>query len=232
VRRFLLLLALGSVLCALAAANPLCVNGDNLQNYINNYASQANACQIGDKLFWGFNIVNNPQATASGPAASSINVQALPFDGLTNVGINFNGGWVISSSGVLDQTISFNVITLSGQALIKDLTLIIAASLSDSTGSVNVTESVVPSVAGTPLTANVGTQLVHNDFSPNYQTSFAVSDHLAVTGGSSFLSFAHLSAIENDFSELVTVPEPTIASLIGSGLLLFGLVQRRCYRRG
>ena len=228
-RRFLLLLALGSVLCALAAANPLCVNDDTLQNYINNYSTQSNACQIGDKLFWGFQLVNN---VGPGPSASNVQVQALPFDGVTNIGVNFNtGGWAIANGATIDQSISYNVITLTSQPLIKDLTLIIAASLTNGTGSVAVTESVNPAVAGTPMTANVGTQLVHDDFSPNYQTTLAVTDHITVVGGSNFVSFAHLSSIENDFSEFVTVPEPMVSTVIGSGLLLFGVMRRRRSRR-
>ena len=48
-RTVLLLLALGSI----AVANPVCTS-DTIANYITNYNSLANACMVGDKLFYNF----------------------------------------------------------------------------------------------------------------------------------------------------------------------------------
>jgi hypothetical protein len=228
-KQVLLLIPLFALGSSIAGATTLCVNDDTLQNYINNYSTAETACQIGDKLFYNFQLVNN-NGNTNGPAATNIQVQDLPFDGVSNIGVNFNtGGWVISNGGTVDQSISYNVLTVSNQPLIKDLTLIITASLTSGTGSVTVTESVNPAVSK-PLTANVGTQLVHTDFSPNYQTALAVTDHILVVGGSTATSYAHLSSIENDFSEVA--PEPLGTVLIGSGLLILGLVRRRSSRRG
>ena len=97
-RQLLVLVALLGLFGAAAIANPLCVVDGTLQSYETNYATQGTACQIGDKLFWGFNLTAGPSNTpGAGPSAAGVQVQPLPGDGLTNIGIAFNsGGWAVS----------------------------------------------------------------------------------------------------------------------------------------
>src|SRR5947209_9232756 len=78
------------ILAAGAAANPACLTGDTLDNYINNYNSLANGCMIGDKLFYDFSYSSSALGT-SPVASSSIHVAGVVSDPL-NPGIQFQIG--------------------------------------------------------------------------------------------------------------------------------------------
>jgi hypothetical protein len=229
VRRILISFALIGLFASWAAANQLCVNDGNLASYITNYSTFGTACQIGDKLFWGFSLSTGSQAIGAEPAASDIQVQSHPGDGLSNIGIVFNtGGWAVSSGIPLDQIISYNVATASGVALIEDATLVITGNLTGSGGSAQVTETLTPAVAGSPMTASLpGNASSHITFLGNLQTSFHVTNEILLVGGPGFADLAHVSVMENDFSELVGAPEPMTMGLIGAGLMLFGVARRR-----
>jgi hypothetical protein len=225
VRRILLLLALLGVLGPLAVASPLCTDGGTLQSYIDNYKTLATACQIGDKLFYGFVFT---KVGGFGPNAPQINVQTLPGDGLSNIGIDFNsGGWAVAHGNRIDETITFDVRTVSGSALIKDATLTMTGSLpTNKSGSATITETLSPTEPGSPLITSLATTLSsHIDFTSGRQAQFQVSDHIVVVGGTGFGDVVHLSVVENDFSELV--PEPLTALPVGLGLLLLAGVRRR-----
>ena len=226
VRRFLLLLALGSVLCGLAAASPVCTNDDNLQNYINNYNSFSNACLIGDKLFWGFQLSTGSNSIGAEPSASQVNITTLGAD-LSNIGIEFTtGGWVADVGIPIDQIISYNVATQSGQKLIKDSTLSITGTLNGIGASANLTETLTPAVAGSPLVATQASPVSHIDFSSNLQTGFSISERLQLSTTSQTV---HVSVIENDFSQVI--PEPFAGLMVGSGLLVLGIVRRKLIGR-
>ena len=221
-RRFFLLLALGSVLCALAAGNQVCTNGDNLQNYINNYNSFANACLIGDKLFWGFQLSTGSGSIGAEPSANQVNVTDLGAD-LTNIGIQFTtGGWVSDVGIPIDQIISYNVATQSGQKLIKDATLSMTGTLNGLGASANLTETLTPAVPGSPLITTQVSPVSHIDFSSNLQSGLAVSARLQL---STTNQTVHVSVIENDFSQVI--PEPFAGFMVGSGLLVLGIVRRK-----
>jgi hypothetical protein len=224
-KKALLLLMVLAVFGGLASANQLCVNDNSLQQYINSYNSLANACQIADKIFWGFSLTPGPSASGGEPAASQIQVQDVPFDGVSNVGIIFNsGGWITSFGTVLDSVISYQVATASGFPAIKDATLTITGTLTGSGGSGQVTETLTPAVAGSPLVVSVPSPVsVNINFTP--VGAFTVKDEVKVVGGVGFTDFAHISIVENDFSQVI--PEPYGIALMGSGLLALGLVRRR-----
>ena len=238
-RRLFLLFALAGLVCSFAVANPLCVNDGSLQTYITSYTA-ANPCQIGDKLFWGFTLSAGPNSIGAEPTASGIQVQPVPGDGLTNIGISFNsGGWVASGGipGVsdipIDAILTYHVASMSGLAVIKDATVSITGTLPGTGGSAVLTETLTPGVAGSPLTASLPSSATdHIDFSSTLMSTFLVKDELILTGGPNERDIAHVSVFENDFSELVTIPEPFVSALIGSGLLLFGVVRRRHFPRG
>lgn len=234
-RNLVLLSALLMMACIPAVANTLCANDATLQSYITSSSSFATACQIGDKLFWGFSLTNGPGALGFEPTALQIQVQPVPGDGLTNVGISFNtGGWVVSSAIPIDQILAYNVATVSGSALIKDATLTITGTLTGTGGSGSVQETLSPPVAGSPITVSLPSTLSINiDFSATKQSSFAVSNRITLLGGRGIQDLAHISVFENDFSETPeTVPEPMMAGPIGVGLLLFGLAGRKLRHRG
>lgn len=212
-------------------ANQLCVSDDTYQNYENNYSTLATACQIGDKLFWGFALVDN---TGFGPDVTEIKVLPLPFDGITNIGLSFNsGGWIADPGFPINDVLSYHVQTLTGAPIIDDATLAITGTLSGAGATATITESFNPFEPGTPLVVSLPTPpSAHVDFSSNMQSAFLIQDQInlfvnpANTGSSS-----HVSVIENDFSENITVPEPVMSTLIGSGLLLLGFVRRKQFQR-
>ena len=222
-KRFCLLVGLLGALGTAAMANPvLCASGATLDTYISGNSTFANACQIGDKLFWGFAI---SQPTGSyGPAASGIAVTTSPGDGVTNVGIVFNSAsWVADPGFPIDQTITYNVATLSGASIIEDATLTITGTLTTAGDTGKVIETLTPGVAGSPITATLPFPVSqHINFLDNMQSTFQVKDEIIVSTAN---TAAHISIVENDFSE--AVPEPAVAILLGSGLVLIGLVRRR-----
>jgi hypothetical protein len=227
-KKVMLLLMVSVVFAGMASANQLCVNDNSLQQYITSYNTQANACQIADKIFWGFALTPGSSASGGEPTASQIQVQDVPFDGVSNVGIIFNsGGWITSFGTVLDSVISYHVATASGFPAIKDATLTITGTLTGTGGSGTVTESLTPAVPGSPLvTALPSPVSVNITFVP--VSTFAVSDEVKVVGGVGFTDFAHISIVENDFSQVI--PEPYGIALMGSGLLALGIARRRRIR--
>ena len=226
-KRFCLLVGLLGALGTAAMANPvLCVNDNSLQSYITNYNTFANACQINDKIFWGFALTPGPSASGKEPTASNIQVQTNLFDGFSNVGIVFNsGGWITSAGAVLDQIISYQVATISGYAAIKDATLTITGTLTGTGGSGTVTETLTPAQLGSPITTAVPDPVSVNILFGTPVNALAVSTEINVVGGRGPTDFAHISIVENDFSEIV--PEPFGMLLTGSGLVVLGLVNRR-----
>lgn len=221
-------LALLTLASSAAVANQMCVNDATLQSYIIGNSTFTNACQIGDKLFWNFQLASGPGSLGLEPTASGIQVQPVPGDGLTNIGISFKSGfWAVSQAAPLDQFITYNVATVSGDALIKDATLTITGGLAGPGGSGSVTETLSPPVPGNPLSASLPSPLTMNiDFSNNKVSTFAVTNRMTMLGGLGFADRTQISMFENDFSEVVVpvvVPEPLVAGQIGAGLLVLGL---------
>jgi len=224
--RALWILTALSVFAGLASANGLlCVSvnpGGLLSDYIANNATFGQACQMGDKLFWDFSLANGVHAGGGEPTASAINVQAIP--GLTNVGIQFTGGWIVAHGQTMDSIISYRVGTVSGSAALDDATLGITGTLSTS-GSAGATETLT-GVPGSPLQAALPfSTSAYIAFGGSTFSSLSVTDEIRVTGGTGFGNIAHISIVQNNFYE--TVPEPYESVLIGSGLLAFGLLRRR-----
>lgn len=228
-RRSVLSLALLGLAASTANAAPLCVVDATLQSYITSHNNFGNACQIGDKLFWGFDLQNGPLAIGTEPTADDIKVLPIPGDGLTLIGISFNSGfWDVSNLLPLDQILSYNVATLTGQPIIKDATLTIAGTLAGTGGSGTVVETLTPAVPGSPITALLpSTVSVNINFIGNMVSTLAVSNRITLQGGPGFSDTAHISVIENDFSENIVVPEPMTTVPLGAGLLFFGMAWRK-----
>jgi len=226
-RKILLLSAIISMFGTMAVAAPLCVPNATLQSYITGNDTFANACQIGDKLFWGFGLNN---ITGNEPPATQIQVLPLSFDGITNVGISFNsGGWIADPGFPVDAFISFNVATISGAAVIEDATLSITGTLSGAGATATITETLTPGVAGSPMVTTLPSAVSnHIVFANNMQSAFQVVDEINLfVDPRNPTSSSHVSVVENDFSENVSVPEPVLTSMVGSGLLVLGLLRRK-----
>ena len=212
-----------------AFAAPLCVTDGTLQSYITSNNTFANACQIGDKLFWGFSLTN---VTGNEPPATVIRVQPRPFDGFSQIGISFNsGGWAADPGAPIDAFVGYFVATASGYPAIEDATLTITGTLpSIGGGTAIVTETLTPAVSGSPLVASLPSPVSqHIIFSSNTQSSFFVQNEINLSANAGATTAAHVSVVENDFSELV--PEPMMPLLIGSGLLLFGFFGNKRLKR-
>ena len=236
-RRLLLLVVLLGTIAGYAGAAPLCVDGQSLAYYIANYGSQQSACQIGDKLFWGFSAAPGPQSWLYGqyhvgaePDPADISVQTIPGDGVTNIGIAFtSGGWSISSGITIDQVVSYDVATVSGLPYIKDASLIVAgdscatctAQASEKLGTTTSASDIATLNAALPSPASSHVDLL------TLRTGMAVTNEVLLIGGPQMDDLAHLSLLENDFSEITPIPEPMTALPVGAALLLAGRMLRR-----
>ena len=199
-RRLLSLLALVCLAGAVASASPMCLNGDTLQNYISNYATQDNACLIGDKLFWGFTLANGLTNTpGAGPTTGAITVGTIPGDGLTNIGISFNSGsWAISQGFTIDQNLSYNVTTFSSQPLIKDATLVIAGTLVGTGGTAKVIETFDWRYPAPADCLPPGSIRPTPTFLPARYHAIDFQQYPS-GGGARLQDLAHISLVENDF---------------------------------
>jgi len=227
----ILLVFLGSA----AFASTLCVQ-NSLDSYIANYSGIGNACTIGDKLFYNFGYSSSLN-NATPPAASDVQIAPDPGDGITRPGILFSvGGFLAFPGDILDATITYSVATVSGVALIQSYDLSIAGSHTAQpvgTGFGTVTESFSNNPAGTPLVTSVG-PLASNVLSASQPflpsvSSVTVTTAIHLESPETLRPFdvVTISAIQEHFGELSSVPEPYSAALIGTGLLLFGLRLRK-----
>jgi hypothetical protein len=228
----LLMLASGGI------ASTLCATNAGLDTYVANYNGFANACLIGDKLFYNFTYSASTTGGGSAPLANETSVIPDAGDGVSNPGLIFSvGGFVVSNGRTLDSTISYTVATLGGNLVMEDYSLAIAGSHSNTTtgqGSGSVTESFSNAPTGTPLVTSVGplglsTLTGHVDFLPWVSSATVTTQIHLVSPAGGGLDLVTISAIQEHFSEAPT-PEPYESLLIGSGLLVFGLVRRRATR--
>jgi hypothetical protein len=221
------------ILAGSAVASPLCANA-GLDFYQTTYVGFTNACQIGDKLFWDFTYTASSTPTGNEPTANETAVIPDPGDGITNPGIIFSvGGFLVFPGETMSATITYQIATLSGSALIEDYSLLIAGSHTAQPigqGSGTVTESFGNSPAGTPLVASIGpngsTSLSgHVEFSPFVVGTKVTTVIQLQSPNDDFKDKVTISAIQEHFSEMV--PEPYESTLIGSGLLVLALRLRR-----
>jgi hypothetical protein len=232
------MLVVGSTLLILACggvAAPVCASNGGLDTYIANYAGFANACQIGDKLFYSFSYTASSTPAGNQPAANETSVIPDAGDGFTNPGLVFSvGGFLVFPGESMDATITYSISTLSGSALIRGYSLTMAgshtAANSGGLGFGSVTESFTNAPTGSPLITSVGPG-PSGVFSANVNflplvsgTTVTTQIHLE-SPNSGPLDRVTISAIQEHFSE--TVPEPYPAFLIGSSLLLLGLRRKR-----
>ena len=83
-------LTLANVLCA----NPACTS-NTIAYYMANYVDQNTACQVGDKLFFGFNYSGTSQGSTA-PTSTEVNVVGDPSDP-NEPGLLFSSsGWTVS----------------------------------------------------------------------------------------------------------------------------------------
>jgi len=219
----LILIAIGM---GCASANPACIDGNTLQQYLTAYNGLANACQIGDKLFFNFTYTSSAGGGATPVAASSIHVAGVVSDPL-DPGIQFQvGQYFTSALQSKDGTIGYSVVTTDSGDVIEDADLTIDSSITRGTGSVSGTEHLY--FPGTSTDINAGSPIVDVypsssfthinfiDFGGPFLNGIDVLTAIHVAADAN--SFATISAVEEHFSEEI-VPEPYGVLLVGSGML-------------
>lgn len=219
------------LLSSSAAASSLCVQA-SLSQYIQDYVGYSNACSVGDKLFYDFSF-SSSASSGTAPRATALQIVPDAGDGVSNPGFLFSGGaFLVFPGRSIDATLIYSVATMSGQALIEGYSLSIAGSHNgQGNGFGTVTESFSNSPAGTPLITSIGpadgTVLSAgvNGLPLASGTIVTTTLHVESPAGSS--DIVTLSAIQEHFSEISSVPEPYQPVLIGSGLLVLGLWRRR-----
>jgi hypothetical protein len=228
------LVSLALMMLSASASASLCANGVGLDTYISNYSGFANACLIGDKLFYNFDFTSSTNPPGDEPFASDISVLPDPGDGITDPGIVFSGGgFLVFPGSILDATITYSVATVYGQASISGYSLTIAGShirAPLNLGSGSVTESLSMPVVAPLVTTVVGGGGILNDQVPFpsmvSSTDVTTQIHLQSPAGSN--DIVTVSAIQEHFVENASaVPEPSQAVLIGSGLLLLCMAASR-----
>ena len=230
-----LLLALFS-LAVIASANPLCT-ATTYDVYVNTYTTLANACQIGDKLFYGFTFT--PQSSnATGPNANQVNITP-DASNPNEPGIIFGSSlWSVNGSATfanqlyIDNSFSFNVVVIGGLPLITDASLDFSNEFSIAgQGQAFIGETLTLNGGGS---GSLGVDSNSGPFTSITHFAGVSSLHVVKdlqvrvirptpTGGTNVGS-ASIAQFREGFSE---IPEPLTTVLLGSGLAGLGFLRRR-----
>ena len=234
-RRTLLICLALAVLASIASANPLCTS-DTMANYISQYTSIANGCQVGDKLFYNFGY--SPTGSgATAPTSSQVTIVGDPTNAyepgliFTSNGWSVSGTSTISSPLYIDSTIFFTVAVVGLQPLIVDASLDFNNNFSVSgQGVADIGETVTfdggTSSTGLEVDSANGPFTDVKSFAP---VSFVrvQKDLLVIVpqGINPATGTATITQFREGFSE--SAPEPVSTLLIGSGLVGLAFLRRR-----
>lgn len=241
--RTLLVIAALIALANFASANPLCTS-NSIAYYEANYLDINSACQVGDKLFFGFNY-SGTASNATAPTNAQVQITPDPSDptepGLLFTAPDGTGGSLWSVSGTssignslfIDSTISFTVAVVGLQPLIIDASLNFNNQFSVSgQGVADIAETA--KFNGGPSFVGLGVDSANGPFSS--VKTFAPVSYLTITKDISVLvstprtgtnsGSASITEFREGFSE--AIPEPVSMVLFGSGLA--GLVALRLRR--
>ncbi|MGD1090446.1 MAG: PEP-CTERM sorting domain-containing protein [Bryobacteraceae bacterium] len=217
---------------ALATSIPTCVT-----NTLASYEALANGCEINNLLFDNFSDMESA-ATASALTPSEITV--TPDFTLLDEGLAFNAAWSVATPAAIDSAISFTVQTVNGADTLDDISLS-ATETYTGNGIASVTENYcVGSLNGagnhcpsTLQTISVSDPPALNN-GPVTQT-YGLTNELSVTkdidvAATAPNSTATITVVDNNYSQIGTVPEPISLVLVGAGLLGVGLLRKRSRR--
>jgi hypothetical protein len=232
-KRIVLIVAVLAALVNVASAAPVLCGSATVAYYVATYNSLANACQVGDKLFYNFNYSGTQVGGLTPVDATQVNVVG-DSSNPDEPGLIFSSTfWTVSSPGGshgildLDSSIAFTVQTIDNSARITDASL-------DFTGGFTVTGT-----AGADIAERVSPNGVppaksfHVDSTGPLSTTVffdpvsvvTVSKDLVVIIPADSAGTATITSFREGFSE--NSPEPVGTILIGSGLLAIGLFRRR-----
>ncbi len=224
------LIVVAMALCALvsiAPAAPVCVDG-TMASY---KALGAGGCTIGDMLFYSFFHLNTFNPTGQPVPDAAISIKPDISGGPFVYGIILSSeGWTVPSGSPLgnsyvDSTIRFSV-SVAGPPLIKAASLDLTGGSVTGTGRATIDETLQP--GGYFMHVAVGGASEH-------EIVFAGVPGVSVTKDLNVFVPINTegSATITGFAEYFShpVPEPLGTVLIGSGLVLIGLLSRRQLKR-
>jgi hypothetical protein len=232
-RRTILLLAALTAFAGMASAFPMCLN-NTATFYQTTYTSAASACQVGDKLFYGFIYSGTAIGGATPVDGSLVNIVGDPTDP-NEPGLVFSStAWTVSSAGGthgtidLDSSFQFTVQTVDGRPLIDDASLNFAGHFTvTGVAGADIAETVRPGGIPPGISMHVDSTgpFLTSVLFTNAVSLVTVSKDLVVIIPPNQAGSASISSFREGFSE--NTPEPVSAFLIGAGLLGFGLLRRR-----
>ena len=220
----------------IASANPLCTS-DTIANYMTNYTTLANACQVGDKLFYAFNY-SGTGSNATAPTSSQVTVVGDPSN-FYEPGLLFSSNlWSVSGTSTIaqplyiDSNISFTVAVVGMVPLIRDASLDFANHFTvTGQGVADIGETVTFGGSIPPISlevdSNNGPFTDVKEFAP--VAFLRVTKNLLVIVPASLngpqTGSANITEFREGFSEIAR--EPVSMALFGSGLIGLALLRRR-----
>jgi hypothetical protein len=183
------------------------------------------------------------ESSASTTQLNASQITVTPDFTLLNEGLQFGASWDVSTPASLDSAISFTVQTVNGAATLDDISLS-ATETYTGNGIASVTESYCVGSTNPPAHCPSSLQTIavsdppSNNNGPVTQT-YGLTNALSVTkdidvasGGLTLAgapSTASISVVDNNYSQISSVPEPFSFVLVGVGLLGVGLIKRRTF---
>jgi hypothetical protein len=230
------LFVLFGALASVGSAAP-CLGTQPLSGLI---ASAGTGCTLGDKLFTNFSLNQSGPLAFINPAVINVVTSTRP-DG--DEVLQFTGGLTATggvTGGTLEFIIGYTVRTVTGVAMIEDLTLSVGALTQSGLGpnSATVTER---ACIGVNVNCNSGNAIITLTATPNdapqyivFQQVSALSVTKQVRITAAAFNTVTLNSVTNEVSQLLTivdaqVPEPSSYALLCSGLGVLAFARK--YRR-
>jgi hypothetical protein len=213
------------------SASPVLCPSNSIAYYQANYTSSSTACQVGDKLFYGFTY--SPTSfpdTVVAPQGTQVFVNGDPSNPNEPGLIFSSSGWTLTGASLasvifIDATITFSISTVDGRPLIVDSSLSFDQQVTG-LGQTQVGETVTPQGQSSfNLTVTSAGPFSDVGSFPGVSTVSVSKDLLVrIPKGADSTSTATITSFREGFSE---TPEPTNFVLMGSSLLGVALLLRR-----